>query len=454
MLRVIAVVTALTCTLSVSTIPTASAASDELEIVRMYDLAPGAYTVGGDGNIWMSLQDGLRRLTVDGVTTDFPLPVGDGVSGSFPVTASDGSVWTLADDSHEVWRIDANDPTPSLELVVDFGSATANRLVPAGGARMWTGFYAAGDDSLVLMGAGGVIDDFDVASLGYFAPTTGGADGSLWFGNLNPFADGNNTTLTRIGTDGAASQVPLETSDAGGHPEDVTSMAFDGAGTLWYTTYSEEVVTVGGAHGGGVGRYNGGLSEWWPRPYAPPFGPDYGEPRPSGALPHAMQAGTDGWMYFAERSPRGNYNLARVDPSLRVQYVEFRSFGGAVVRNDLVWLFGDQAFGRGVLSRLFAEGTAGRRIFLRYRHKKAAFVGTVSSSNSGCERTILALYRREAGSDQRVRQGRSKINGTFRLKLRDAGEGRYYVKAKSNPLPGGVTTCGADKSPLRRVKRP
>ena len=353
-----------------------------------------------------------------------PTPPSPDYTPNGPVRGADGSIWITADDNHEVWRIDPGESAPALDLVADLGAAFAGRLVPADGDRMWS----ANSNNVSLLDPDGTVDTFATGSGIEYETALGGApDGALWFSfRTDPFY-GSFTRVRRVGVDGVTSDLDLETSDDA-YEEDLTSLAFADDGTLWYTTYNHSIVTLSGASGGGIGRYRDGASEWWPRPDAPVLYEIGGETT-SGPLPQSMQAGPDGWMYFAERSPRGRNSLTRIGPSLRVQYVELPGFGDPRILGDTVWLRGGPGFGRGHLSRLFEVGVAPRRVSLRHKTRPEKLVGVVRSINSGCQRAKLRVYRIQHGDRVLVRQGRSKANGRFSLRLRHPEPGRYWVKA-------------------------
>ena len=435
--------------------PSASAASDHFDVVT----APRLFysTVGSDGRLWSRDDDAIRRLDVDGSIVKFPLSKS---TYGQTVTATDGSVWTTADNDHEVWRVDPADPMAAPELVVDFGTAAAYTLTPAGGGRVWAwqGQVAPNQNRLVVMDSGGTIDTFDLVDSGAadtFGTLAGAPDGSLWFGTeAGGLYEHDNTIVNRVALNGASSEVTLETNASGA--EDVTSMAFDSGGTLWYTTFRVGVVTVEGDRGGGIGRYAPGVSDWWARPLFPE--PDRDATYDSGPRPTDMQQGPNGWMYFSEHSQGDGHHLSRVDESGKVQFVETKSLAEPRVFGPTVWLrsvnyAAGQYYAHGNLYSLFDVGGAKVRVSFRWHAAKAKFTGRVRSPNSGCERTQLRLYRVQQGKRHLVSKRRSKSDGSFKFRVPEAAAGRYFVKTKRVALPGGVTTCRADTSPRRTVTR-
>jgi hypothetical protein len=418
-----------------------------------------SYATGGDGNLWVAdpTADVVRRLTPTGAAA--PVALAD--VGEVIVASYDGGLWVTA-STGEVWRIDPFAQVPTL--VEDFGTVAVQALVAAGPNRVWAKLTPAapGDDTLALLGPTGIVDSFAVPMTSPdtgFHPAGGAPDGSLWFGTSGAPGDEENTELTRVEVDGDVSSVQLDTGNAGGGPtpEDVTSLAFAADGTLWFTTYSEEAVTVSGASGGGIGRYAAGVSTWWPRPGFPETVPD--ATYSTGPLPDDLQRGPGGRLYFAERSADGpRLSQFRTDPT-KVRYVEVGDYSGPRLGAGRAWwsaVGGPSGFGVADLDALFAKKAVERRVGLRFKSATTKFTGRVRAADDDCRRAVLDLFRARLGRDAKVRSGRSKANGRFALRLRpsERRSGAYYARARPSTHPDGITRCTSDKSRVRTIRLP
>jgi streptogramin lyase len=187
---------------------------------------PRRLALGPDGNIWVTLDTKIARITPAGVVTEFdPTNVGNPVG----ITAGpDGNLWVT--QNTEVVRVPPADPDTATKFAVaDISNPQGITTGPDG--NLWT----ASADKVIR------VPPADPTTYTFFPVLTGargiarGGDGRLWV------ADFGGARIARVTTEGSATY-----SNVGGGPQEVAA----GPGTqIAYTNPSNEVgrITPGGS---------------------------------------------------------------------------------------------------------------------------------------------------------------------------------------------------------------
>jgi virginiamycin B lyase len=191
---------------------------------------PQCIATGPDGNLWFieNSANQIGRITPQGAITEFPVP-GTGATEHLSLqciaAGADGNLWFTASGPSS-GRIGKISTGGAATLV----SGTIPRVLYAitGGpdGNLWFPEYA-GLERIGRLTPSGVLNEFDVAAVGFFIIASGittGPDGAMWF------AEGSASAIGRMTTDGTVTnQFPVLPTFT---PTGITTGP-DGA--LWFT---------------------------------------------------------------------------------------------------------------------------------------------------------------------------------------------------------------------------
>jgi streptogramin lyase len=193
-----------------------------LRVVQVPGL-PDSITRGPDGAMWFTLRDvgAVGRVTRDGQTSYFPVPLAPGSLPRGIASGPDGALW-----------------------VTMFGASAVGRLTPAGG---WTIFQAGltpgGEqlgitngpgglwftepraDRIVRMTTGGAVTGFHVSNVSGPEDITVGFDGNLWF------TEDDGDRIGKITPSGTVTEYVAGITP-GANPFNITSGPDEG---MWFT---------------------------------------------------------------------------------------------------------------------------------------------------------------------------------------------------------------------------
>ncbi len=95
-----------------------------------------------------------------------------------------------------------------------------------------------------------------------------------------------------------------------------------------------------------------------------------------------------------------------------------------------------------------SSGQLTRSLSLRYSARRNRFSGRISSSDPGCLRGTVKVFRTKKGRDPKVASAKARADGGWSAG-EDAGRGRYYAEVGARSVGTGV--CPAAKSRTIRV---
>jgi virginiamycin B lyase len=258
------------------------------------------FTLGPDGNVWLTNTRGVSRLTAGGEITSFPMPeeqVGQNFTQAAGpiVTGSDGNLWlsgyravSASGEARSVATIDRMTPAgevtqfelpgpgsfPTRLAVGPEGNVwftemqedRVGRITPAGaiqmfqlppGARpleivlgadgnLWVNKESDDPAALARIDPSGQYTEFPLEQGVYASALAAGPDGRLWFAS-GPGA------ITRMTTSGRVSRVELPQAT------DVVDIVAGSDGSVWYTALPEPPCAPGDAACGQAGSYESGI---------------------------------------------------------------------------------------------------------------------------------------------------------------------------------------------------
>ena len=191
---------------------------------------PRGITVGSDGNLWFTEDQGqsIGRVTPAGVITEFPVfsgPFGAGATEGI-TNGPDGNIWFTEYTRQAIGRI-----TPT-GAITEFSLANRPYGITAGpDGNLW--FAERSGNNIGRITPAGAITEFPIPSPNS-NPTgiTAGPDGNLWFAelfaeNTNSFGNGK---IGRITPAGVITEFSIPTT--AGAPVDITAGP---DGNLWFT---------------------------------------------------------------------------------------------------------------------------------------------------------------------------------------------------------------------------
>jgi uncharacterized protein (TIGR03437 family) len=220
-------------------------------------------TPGPDGAMWFTetpLNSGgprfakIGRITMAGVITEYSLP--DPNSGPSAIAAgSDGALWFIEAISNKIGRITTSGETTELALPASLARYGVYAIAAGPDGALWL-TVAYGGNLIVRLTTDGVFSSYQIAAAANSGSTsiTAGPDGAMWFAD-------SNLKLGRITTSGTITEYPLP-----GKNDTPYTIAAGPDGALWYTNFlgqigrmttsgsvTSEVATPTGSAGGFLG---------------------------------------------------------------------------------------------------------------------------------------------------------------------------------------------------------
>jgi streptogramin lyase len=254
---------------------------------------PNSITAGPDGNLWFTETeaDAIGRVTPSGVVMEFPVPVTnarpDGITAG-----PDGRIWFTEHNRGRIGRI-----TTAGTFLAAFKLPNLNnqpdQITAGPDGNLWV--TQTGVSAIDRVTPTGTITEFPTGVLGS-SPRgiTPGSDGNLWF------TDYGTNSVGRITTSGTITEFPVPTPDAG-----LDDIAPGPDGNLWFAE-------TGTSQIGQVSTSGVTLSETpVPTAHSQPFG---------------VWPGPDGNIWFTEQTGRiGRLALPHFN-LLNVYYIPNRFF--------------------------------------------------------------------------------------------------------------------------------
>ncbi|NHC45349.1 Vgb family protein [Motilibacter aurantiacus] len=284
----------------------ARAATVDLFPIPTADSNPREIVVGPDGNLWFTQRQGHRLGVVSPATgqiTEIPYAYEpddlDEDWGPDNIVSSGGYLWFSHDVNRAVSRIA---PGGQIALVDDGSSndGVTEDLAAAADGGVWQ-TDSIGEEVRRINGAATHLQrypaDYDDG------PLVAVGDGSVWYGDSWRY-------LKHLTPEGRQVNIPIPDRGA----ERLNSLAFDAQGRLWWAQFAPGGMTYP-ARGGTVGYLQGTT----PRTIS--FEGDY--------LPHAMERGPDGLVYFAmqvEVDGAKTGVLARANPDGSLSYASLGNY--------------------------------------------------------------------------------------------------------------------------------
>ncbi|NHC14171.1 hypothetical protein G9H71_10295 [Motilibacter sp. E257] len=282
------------------------AATVDLFPIPTADSNPQEIVVGPDGNLWFTERQGHRLGVVNpgtGQISEIPYAYEpddlDEDYGPDDIVSSGGYLWFSHDVGRAISRIAPGGQIALVDSGRDNDGVTEDLAAAADGGVWQTD--SIGEEVRRINGAATQLQrypaDYDDG------PLVAVGDGSVWYGDSWRY-------LKHLTPGGQQVNIPVPERGA----ERMNSLAIDGKGRVWWAQYAQGGMTYP-ARGGTVGYLDGTT------PRSISFDGDY--------LPHAMERGPDGLVYFAVEveindSKTGMLVRANADGSLA--YASFGSY--------------------------------------------------------------------------------------------------------------------------------
>lgn len=197
---------------------------------------PGGITVGDDGNLWFSEDQGnkIGRITTAGVITEFAVPTP--ASRPYDITAgpNDGNVWYATVDGNLVGRV-----TPSGAITEFPGLTPLSYPVIFAGpdGNLWVTEFTS--NQIARVTPSGTFTHFDIPTPnGNPVQITAGPDGAMWF------TERDASKIGRITVNGTFTEYVIPTPNSG--PNGITTGP---DGNIWFVEWFADKVgklTLGG----------------------------------------------------------------------------------------------------------------------------------------------------------------------------------------------------------------
>lgn len=265
-----------------------------------------------DGSLWVTEHAArkLVRVALDGSMSEVAVP--NRTAGSSDTDRDIGPTDIVADAGGTTMDF-LTDIGSSVGFVTldgavrtfHDGSDNAQSISAAQGGGVWEVFYLSSRSpelNAALVRADGTFGGFAGTSKIGYSPMATGPDGRMSWGDGGDAIRSYSEAAAASG--GAPQDVPLPPAD---QADDVTSLAFDAAGTLHYTQYDTGDGHPQLARGGLLGTVSGGVAS------SVDLGGDY--------LPRSMVLGPDGALWWAEHD-----GLGRLDPSGAIQHASLGAY--------------------------------------------------------------------------------------------------------------------------------
>lgn len=287
-------------TATAATKPRASRATARLFNVPTANAGLQDIVAGPDGALWFTETKGhkLGRISTSGQITEYPIP-SEGLDGPEQLVVSGGQLWFLNDSGEFVVRASPTDP--GNPVVVRQSSTWAQRLAPAGNGGVWFSTWPD-DDVLLLDPTSGAEQPYaqDTMDDSYPATFAAGAAGSVWMTQH----DDDRDYIRSLSPDGQPGSIALPQLDP---TWDVTSIAYDGHTTMWFTEYAPASWALP-PRGGAVGWIDGNLAA-----HVVDLHNDW--------APQSITPGPDGAMWFSEKD-----GIGRISTTGRVSHFSIKPY--------------------------------------------------------------------------------------------------------------------------------
>lgn len=224
------------------------------QVGQNFTQAAGPIVTGSDGNLWLSgyraVSIGgearsvatIARMTLAGEVTQFELPG----PGSFPTRLAlgpEGNVWFTEMQEDKVGRIT---PTGSIQMFQLPSGARPLEIVLGADGNLWVTRESDDPAALARIDPSGQYTEFPLEQGVYAGALAAGPDGRLWF------ASGPGE-IARMTTGGRVSLVTLP------HATNVIDIVAGSDGSVWYTANPEPPCAPGDSACGQGGRYQSGV---------------------------------------------------------------------------------------------------------------------------------------------------------------------------------------------------
>jgi serine/threonine protein kinase/streptogramin lyase len=227
--------------------------------------SPAQITLGPDGNLWFTENDGnqIGRITPNGTVTEFSVPTPNSTPDGITI-GPDGNLWFTENTANQIGRI-----TPGgniTEFSIPTGDSHPSGITAGHDGNIWFGEVTANQIGRIT--PGGTISEFSIPTFGGRpSGMTLGPDGNVWFVEINA------SQIGRITPDGTISEFPLPTPNSS--PNSITAGP---DGNLWFVEGT----------GDKIGRITpgGAITEF---------------PITAGSHPAIITRGPDGKLWFTER---------------------------------------------------------------------------------------------------------------------------------------------------------
>lgn len=226
----------------------------EEQVGQNFTQAAGPIVTGSDGNLWLS---GYRAVSVGGeaksvATIDRMTPTGEVTQfelpgpGSFPTRLAlgpDGNVWFTETQEDRVGRIT---PAGAIQMFQLPRGARPLEIVSGADGNLWVTEEKDDPAALARIDPSGQYTEFPLDEGVYEGALATGPDGRLWF------ATGPGT-IERMTPSGRVSRVELP------HATSVVDIVAGADGSVWYTASPEPPCAPGDAACGQAGSYESGI---------------------------------------------------------------------------------------------------------------------------------------------------------------------------------------------------
>ncbi len=225
----------------------------EEQVDQQFTQAAGPIVTGSDGNLWLS---GYRAVSVGGqaksvATIDRMTPAGEVTQfelpgpGSFPTRLAlgpEGNVWFTETQEDKVGRIT---PAGAIQMFQLPSGARPHEIVLGADGNLWV-TKESDPGALARIDPRGQYTEFPLEQGVYAGALAAGPDGRLWFAS-GPGA------ITRMTPSGRVSRVELP------HATSAIDIVAGSDGSVWYTALPEPPCAPGDAACGQAGSYESGI---------------------------------------------------------------------------------------------------------------------------------------------------------------------------------------------------